>query len=336
VQIVLFSDFQCPYCAQLAPSIRQLQSEAIELGATIEFRNFPLAMHSNAQLAHQAAMAAKVQGRFWEMHDLLFANQARLQRSDLLGYAARLRLDMTRFQTDLDSDGIRKMIAVDVEEGTRLGVSGTPTYTISGKPYSGTRTFDRLKDLITAARGRARALAEITDDLMSKGASKAPVMLELFVDLQSPVSPPAVAVVNQLLQRYPTSVRVQFRNFPLAFHPMAAAAHEAAMIAAHSGCFWEFSSFLLAHQDSLREQDLIAFAGRVGLDEAEFAETMRQHRYAPRVEADVQSGLSRGVRGSPAILVNDRRIDGVPNLEVLADLVEAALKGEPVARNKRP
>src|SRR5205814_1970207 len=149
-------------------------------------------------------------------------------------------------------------------------------------------------------------------------------------------SPPTFDIVNQLLERYPSQVRLQFRNFPLAFHPQASLAHEAAMIAARDGHFWEFAAFALGHQSSLREQDLITYAGQVGLDAETFADTMRQHRYAPRVEADVIAGAGRGIRGSPAILINNGRIDGVPSLQGLSDYVEAALKGEPAPPAKRP
>src|SRR5438132_3144146 len=93
VEIVLYSDFQCPFCAQIAPAIREIQTKGIDgVEPTIAFKNFPLVIHSNAQLAHQAAMAAKEQGKFWEMHDLLFTNQQRAQRSDLIGYAKQLKL----------------------------------------------------------------------------------------------------------------------------------------------------------------------------------------------------------------------------------------------------
>ena len=330
IHVVLYSDFQCPFCASFAPAIRRLQTESIEgINTTIEFRNFPLSFHANAQLAHQAAMAAKVQGKFWEMHDLLFANQRRVQRSDLVGYADELGLDLARFERDLDSDQIRQLIAADVAEGNRLGISGTPTYIINGRRYSGTRPFDPLKGAIVKELGRARALAEITDDLTSKGQSGAPVTVELFLDLQSPVSPPTLGVVNQLLERYPSIVRVQFRNFPLAFHPGARLAHEAAMAAAREGHFWEFANFILRHQGSLREHDLIAYAGTLGLDEAKFAETIGQHRYAPRVDADLQAGLTRGLRGSPVVLVNGKHIDGVPSLARLVEYVETSLQAEP-------
>jgi protein-disulfide isomerase len=330
VDIILFSDFQCPYCAQLAPAIREIQTKGIDgVQPMIVFKNFPLSIHPNSQLAHQAAMAAKEQGKFWEMHDLLFANQSKAQRSDLLEYAKRLKLDLVRFQKDLDSDRIKQLIAVDLAEGNKAGVSGTPSYTINGKMYSGTKSLPQLTELIAGDYRRSRALAEIGDSVMSKGPASAPVTLELFADLESPVSRPALEIIDQVMQRYPSTVRLQFRNFPLAFHPQAALAHEAAMTAARQGHFWEFATFILGHQDSLREQDLIALAGRLGLDEAQFADTLHAHRYAPRVEADLIAGQNRGIRGSPVILVNDKRIDGVPSVKTLTDDIDAALKAVP-------
>ena len=115
-------------------------------------------------------------------------------------------------------------------------------------------------------------------------------------------------MINAAIEPYPSDVRVQFRNFPLAFHPQAALAHEAAMIAARSGRFWQFAEYLLAHQDAVREQDLTALAGRLGLDEASFAAALRDHRYAARVEADLEDGAKRGLRGSP-VIVDQRQTD---------------------------
>ena len=253
VEIVLYSDFQCLYCAQLAPAIREIQAKGIDgVAPTITFKNFPLVIHPNAQLAHQAAMAAKEQGKFWEMHDLLFGNQQHMQRADLVAYARQLKLDVVRFEKDLDSDRIRQAIAADTAEGNNLGVSGTPSYTINGKLYLGTKSLAQLTELIAGVQRRVRALAEVGDALMAKGPSRAPVTIELFADLESPVSRPALDVLEQLLQHYPSQVRLQFRNFPLAFHPDAALAHEAAMTAARDGHFWELATFVLSHQDSLR------------------------------------------------------------------------------------
>ena len=82
---------------------------------------------------------------------------------------------------------------------------------------------------------------------------------------------------------------------------------------------------ILDHQETLREQDLIAYAGTLGMDQKKFAETLEQRRYEPRVDADLAAGFQRGVRGSPVIFVNGRRIDGVPSLQTLTDYVQSEL-----------
>jgi protein-disulfide isomerase len=259
------------------------------------------------------------------MHDLLFANQQHAQRDDLVGYATRLGLDIERFRRDMDSDRIKATIESDKADGRQLHVNGTPTFYVNGREYSGNTPLAELRRIVVAEQRRARALDDVDDASMSRGPVNAPVTLEMFVDLRSPVSRPAVDAVNELMGRYPSQVRLQFRHFPLAFHPYAALAHEAAVAAARSGRFWEFATSLLNQPGSLREPELVALAGRIGLDETVVARALHDHLYAPRVDADLQAGLKKGIRGSPAILVNGRRIDGVPTVQTLTECVEAAL-----------
>src|SRR5437867_367591 len=129
VEVVLYSDFQCPFCQQFSQPFRELQTKGIEgVPTKVQFKNFPLSIHPNAQLTHQAAMAAREQGKFWEMHDLLFANQASVKREDLLSYAKKLGLNLTRFTKDMESDRIKDLIKADMTEGEKLAVSGTPTF----------------------------------------------------------------------------------------------------------------------------------------------------------------------------------------------------------------
>jgi protein-disulfide isomerase len=334
VEIVVFSDFQCPFCAHFATAVRELQSKGIEgVPTTVRFKHFPLGIHPAAPLAHQASLAAAEQGKFWEMHDLLFAHQSALDRKHLLTYAKSLRLNLIRFQRDLDSQRIKQTIEADKLEGQRLGIAGTPAFFINENSHSGTRSFDQLKGLVVAEQRRVQALAEITEGLMSKGPANAPVTLEFFADLQSPITRSAMNQLDLVLQKYPSTVRLQFRNFPLPFHPQAVLAHEAAMIAARQECFWEFASYIMDHQDSLREQNLISYASQIGLDQVKFAEMLRQRRYLARIDADVLAGLKRGIRGSPVVFVNGKRIDGVPSMQMLTEYVEAELVAQ---TKKRP
>lgn len=325
VEIVLFSDFQCPFCAQLAGPIRAIEAAPPDgVVVHVQFRHFPLGIHPAAPLEHRAALAAGEQHKFWEMHDLLFANRQRARREDLIGYAAQLGLDLDTFRADLDGDRVTQAIESDKAEGARRGVTGTPTFYVDGREYVGMRSLAQLKEIVGGEQRRRRALAEIGDAALSRGPAAAPVTIELFADLQSPVTRPALAVVNAVAARYGSDVRVQFRNLPLAFHPHAALAHEAAMIAARSGRFWEFAAALLDHPDAAREDDFAVLAAAVGVDRAAFAEALRDHRYAPRVTADLAVAEARGIRGSPALVVNGHRIDGVPSLTALTAAVDAA------------
>ena len=336
IEIVVFSDFQCPFCAHFATAVREVQSKGIEgVPTTIKFKHFPLSIHPASLLVHQAAVAAAEQGKFWEMHDLLFTHQAAVSRENLLLYAKTLKLDLERFRSDLDSERTRQLIEADRIEGEKLGIQGTPAFFINGIRYSGTRSLDQLRSLVTSEGRRVQAVAEITDTLMSKGPADAPVTLEFFADLESPVTPLALNVLDQMLKKYPKTVRLQFRNFPLSFHPQAALAHEASMIAARYGHFWEFASYIIEHQDALKEQDLIAQAGRLGLDQGGFAESLQQHKYAPRVETDLIAGMKKGLRGSPVVFVNGKRIDGVPSVQLLTEFIQAELTAQMAKQSER-
>jgi protein-disulfide isomerase len=337
VTVEVFADFQCPYCAQFSKTVDELRTKGIEgTKTTVTYKHFPLSFHPYAQLAHQAAAAAEKQGKFWEMHDMIYANQAAMTRDDLLRYADKLNLNIFLFLKDLDSEDVKQSIAADSAEGMRLGVEGTPTFFLNGKRYSGTMPFEQIKKLVQDDQIRARAISEIPGSLMSKGPADAPVTVEFFADLESPISQSANHVLDDMLAHFPSTVRVQFRNFPLAFHPQAALAHDAAMAAARQGHFWEVANYILDHQDSLREQDLIAYAGRLGIDETKFAAMVQSREYAPRVDADLADGLRRGVRGSPVIFVNGRRIDGVPSIQILTDYVEAELAAKQAPRGTKP
>jgi protein-disulfide isomerase len=325
VEIVVFSDFQCPFCARFAQPLRALQkSGASGVPVHVTFRHFPLPFHPKARLAHQAAAAAGAQGRFWEMHDLLFADQERADRADLIGYARLLHLDLPRFERDMDSAPVQQAIDADFFDGSRRGIGGTPTFFVNGREHSGHTPLDELTAIVVAEERRARVLSEIPDATMSLGRADAPIVVELFADFLSRPSRPALEALKELMRQRPAAVRIQFRNFPLSFHPQAALAHEAAVTAAKSGRFWDFAAALLDRPAAPGEADLVALAAGLGLDGAAFAAALREHRYAARVDADVQAGAQRGLRGSPVILVDDRRIDGVPSIQTLIEAVDAA------------
>jgi protein-disulfide isomerase len=147
VTVVAFSDFQCPFCTRGEASIKQLQ-ETYGDKVRVVFRNMPLPFHKDARLAAAAALAAHEQGKFWEYHDTLFANQQALDRASLEGHAQKLGLDMARFKSALDTNKFEQTIVADVAEAQRLGVTGTPTFFVNGRALIGAKPFDAFKTLV--------------------------------------------------------------------------------------------------------------------------------------------------------------------------------------------
>jgi Na+/H+ antiporter NhaA len=152
VLLVEYGDFECPYCSRAEPVVRALLEDfGDELGYV--FRHFPLTdVHPHAVEAAEAAEAAAAQGAFWEMHDLLFANQAALRTVDLRRYAAELGLDAERFADGLRQRRHARRVAEDAASGDRSGVAGTPTFFINGRRHHGAFDIATLTAAVRTAR----------------------------------------------------------------------------------------------------------------------------------------------------------------------------------------
>ena len=144
VTLVEYGDYECPGCAEAYWIIRRLQER---LGEKMRFvyRHYAFArLHPHAELAAQAAEAAGAQGKFWEMHDLLFENWHSLERKDLLAYARRLDLDTDRFARELKSEMYLPRVREDFKTGVQNGVYGTPGLFVNGVRHDGSYDFDTL------------------------------------------------------------------------------------------------------------------------------------------------------------------------------------------------
>lgn len=149
ITIVEFSDFQCPYCAAAVPQIHDLLKK-YPTQIKLIFKQFPLEEHPQAALAATAAVAAQKQGKFWPMHDALFAHSNNLSRKAILGYAQELGLNVDKLEADMDTTEIRVQVEHDVQDGNDANVQGTPTIFINGQRYNGAITVDALKPILDA------------------------------------------------------------------------------------------------------------------------------------------------------------------------------------------
>jgi protein-disulfide isomerase len=147
ITLVAWSDFQCPFCSRAVPTVRQVE-DAYKGKVRIAFKQFPLPFHDKAHLAAEAALAANEQGKFWQMHDKLFANQQALDRPSLEKYAQELGLDMGKFKAALDSGKFKDKVDAEDKEGAAFGVTGTPTFFINGTRLVGAQPFDAFKAAI--------------------------------------------------------------------------------------------------------------------------------------------------------------------------------------------
>lgn len=147
VTIVAFSDFECPYCSRAEDTVRQVM-DAYKDKVRLVYRDFPLPFHGNAQKASEAALCAGEQGKYWEMHAKLFANQSALGVSQLKDHAKGLGLDATKFDGCLDSGQKAPLVAASKKAGDEAGVTGTPAFFINGRLIAGAQPFERFKEII--------------------------------------------------------------------------------------------------------------------------------------------------------------------------------------------
>ncbi|MBI4682197.1 MAG: thioredoxin domain-containing protein [Nitrospirae bacterium] len=146
VTIVEFSDYQCPYCSKLQPILNQVLA-AYPKDVKLVFKDFPLSFHQQARNAAKAARAAGEQGKYWEMHDLVFENFNQLNDNSYKEFAAKLNLDETKFLADFQSSKYDNLIQQDISLGQSASVGGTPTLFLNGKRMQG-RSFEDFKAAI--------------------------------------------------------------------------------------------------------------------------------------------------------------------------------------------
>ncbi len=269
VTVVVFSDFQCPFCSRVAPTLNAL-SERYGDDLRIVWKNNPLPFHDNAMPAAEAAMAVYEQGgavAFWAFHDMLFDNQRSLSRDDLEQYAARVGVDLASFRAALDAHAHRPRIEADMALARALGANGTPSFFINGTAIAGAQPVERFVTTIDAVLARARTVeprsrayaAMVADPVASPDPPPAParrrpaqpdpaqvlrvpvgsspslgpasalVTMVVFSDFQCPFCARVEPTLARLRERYGARLRVVWKNEALPFHNNARPAAEAAM-----------------------------------------------------------------------------------------------------------
>ncbi len=269
VTIVEFSDFQCPFCGRVEPTLNQVRDKYGD-EVRIVWMNNPLPFHANAKPAATAALEAyeqKGDKAFWAMHDKMFANQKALTTENLEKWAKELGLDMAKFKKALDENKYDKRIQQQQSLASTLGARGTPAFFINGRNLRGAQPLASFTALIDEELAKAKSLVEngtpkskvyekiiangetapkaqpaaaapeadkvydipVPKKAPTKGAAKPKVVIQEFSDFQCPFCSRVLPTIDQLMKEYGDKVEIVWRNYPLPFHNNAHLAAEAAL-----------------------------------------------------------------------------------------------------------
>ena len=345
VTVIMFSDFECPFCRDGYLNLRELERR-YEGRVRIAYKAFPLDFHSGALPAAIAARSAQAAGKFWEFHDRLYA-QRQVDLERIFDYARDVGIDPKVLARDLDSLDFGPEVRRDIRQARRLGVSSTPTFFINGRMIAGAQPVDEMSVLVDEElalaeqwladgiapadlyahaikdgfgeveyTGRRRGLDPDSVVVVPIGRSPvlgpadAPVTIVSFGDFECPFCARGHAVVSRLKARYGDKIRLVYKNNPLPFHSHAFMAARAAMAAAAQDRFWPYHDAIYATGGDFDEANLIAFAKAVGLDVKRFKRDLESATFDAAIDEDLALGAMLGVTGTPAYFVNGRPVEG--------------------------
>ncbi|MEZ4335111.1 MAG: thioredoxin domain-containing protein [Sandaracinaceae bacterium] len=362
VTVVMFGDFQCPFCARVQPTLRQIE-ERYGSDVRFAFKHNPLAFHQNAMPAAQLAVEAQREGRFWPVHDALYENASNLSRETLERIARDHGMGPSGVRDALDRGVHASTIARDQELARTLGATGTPSFFINGRNLRGAQPFEAFQRVIDEELTRARGLVAagtprsaiyeaatrptaapapapsgdadrftvpIPPRVPTRGNRDAALTLQIISDFQCPFCSRAVPTIDQVEERYGDRIRIVFRHYPLPFHQNAMGAAEASVEVyeqAGDAAFWAYHDLLFENQRSLEEENLVSLARRVrGVNAEGVRAALRDHRHRARVQSDMDAMTAAGMRvGTPTFLVGTRQVRGAQPFSAFQAAIDAEL-----------
>ena len=338
ITIVEFADFQCPYCYQLLDELYQV-TEAYDDQILMVYRHFPLTnIHPDALVSAEASMCAEEQGRFWEMHDAMFANQSALGLLSLEQTARRIGMDGAAFDECMESRKYQAEVEEDLRVGRELGITGTPVLFINGRFMSGVKDAEAIEAVVLDELERAgvdiekrrlepRRFDVAADGHPAKGPADATVTIVEFADFQCPFCQQLIGTLDRVMGTYGDDVRLVYRQFPIeTIHPFAQKAAEASLCAEDQGRFWEMHDAMVKDQLGLDVGALKAAARALGLDGRSFDRCLDSGTHAAEVAEDLAAGRAVGVTGTPALFINGRYLEGIQRFETLAEIIDDELE----------
>ena len=372
VTLVLFSDFQCPYCKRVEETLASLEQK---YGADLRivWKDYPLPFHNRAVPAAvlaRVAFAKKGAKGFWQAHRALFEGQDDLDDGALKVIAKGLGLSWPEIQRAMADHRFKDVLEASDDLAKTLKVSGTPCSFVNGYRVAGAVPAEKFVEVIDAQFAKARAMADDrhsqvgiyeaiaktgqqtdgperreveapTRDNPSKGSATAKVTVQIFGDFQCPFCQRVNPTLAQLEKRFPGRLRLVWRNYPMPFHDHAALAAEAAQeVFAQKGAptFWEYHDLLFAAQakGGLDRPNLEKLAQKLGADMKRFRAALDARTHQPAVDKDIAAAKQADLDGTPVFVINGYVISGVRPLPVFEQVVTRALAESEVATGPTP
>jgi protein-disulfide isomerase len=363
VTIVQFSDFQCPFCTRVEPTIDEVLKTYGDK-VRLVWRNNPLPFHPRAEPAAELAMEARAQKGekgFWAAHALLFKNQQKLGDEDLLGYAKELGLDVDKVKVAINDKKYGAEIAADQELSDDIQANGTPHFFINGRRLVGAQPLEKFKTIIDEEVKKAEGIlakgvaakdvyAELIKDGKEppapekktveapaadspwKGGEKAKVVMQIFSDFQCPFCKRAEPTVKQVEEAYGDKIKIVWRHKPLPMHkeaPLAAEASQEAWKQKGNAGFWKYHATLfekLGTPDSLSRASLENYAETQGLDMVKFKKALDTNAHKAFVDAESGAADKAGISGTPAFVIHGYFISGAQPFAKFKKIINTALK----------
>ena len=367
VTIVMFADFQCPYCKRSLGTLDEVMAK-YGRDVRIVFRHNPLPMHGEARAAAKAAIAAAKQGKFWKMHDKLFDNQHSLTESNFVAWASEMGLDTSKFELDLADRFVDTQIDADIEAAKYFGAKVTPSFFINGRYLAGAQPMHSFEELIDEELERAKKFVErrgdtrkgLYEDMRGRFADKvtkppptpiatpktgkrytvetgnlprrgtsgiARVEIVECGDFDCPFCKRAASTMDEIVKDYSGSVAMFWLHNPLSFHPGAEPAARAAVAAANQDKFWEMHDKLFEDKSLRSRSDFETMARDLGLDVTQFLTDFDAEETKDLVAEQQKTCTDNDAKGTPSFFINGRYVSGAQSYDRFKEVIDEELAG---------
>ncbi len=347
VTIVEFSEFQCPFCKRVGPTMKQIVDTYGD-DVRIVWKDNPLGFHPRAQPASNVAREVykqKGDAAFWKVHDSLFESQPKLEDQDLLAAAKDSGVPDFLLKAAIEKDKHAEKFEQSQDLAMDFEARGTPHFFINGVRLAGAQPFEKFKEVIDeqmakakklVARGTPRAkvydevlkegktpppppkkeLGELPEKAPNKGAKNAKIVIQEFSDFECPFCSRVNPTIKQVLDKYGDEVKIVWRNLPLPFHknaPLAAEAAHEVYVQKGDAAFWQYHDKLFESQRApggIERANLEKFAIELNVDMDKFKKALDERTHKARIEADAKVAGDAGVSGTPGFVVNGYFVSG--------------------------